>query len=202
MRSATQVIPIPTTTASRTTDETTICSHGSVRSRHSLPDRLPTRYGLCDLRGDTLDDDDDNDSVAGCATTARRPEPDTVCSDTRRGHSATTALNGPVTTRHCQRRPATPGRRRRFATLGDPDDDDDSVLDGFDVTPLDPSQCQDVDGDTCDPIAPWSSRRTPPTTVSTRTADGICAMPAWTRTTDNDGFSDDGRGDKLRHALR
>ena len=32
----------------------------------------------------------------------------------------------------------------------DPDDDNDTILDGVDIDPLDPTRCQDLDGDTCD----------------------------------------------------
>ncbi|MFQ5890693.1 MAG: MopE-related protein, partial [Gemmatimonadota bacterium] len=34
--------------------------------------------------------------------------------------------------------------------VGDPDDDNDGVSDGEDSAPLDPAQCRDLDGDTCD----------------------------------------------------
>jgi hypothetical protein len=37
-----------------------------------------------------------------------------------------------------------------ICNLGDTDDDNDGVLDGADVDPLDPTACQDLDADTCD----------------------------------------------------
>ncbi|GAG44730.1 unnamed protein product, partial [marine sediment metagenome] len=37
-----------------------------------------------------------------------------------------------------------------LCNTGDPDDDNDTVLDGVDTDPLDPLVCQDLDSDTCD----------------------------------------------------
>ena len=71
--------------------------------------------------------------------------------------------------------------------LLDPDDDDDGVFDGDDSAPLDPTQCQDLDGDTCDDCSVVQ----PPDTANDgpdADADGVC--DAGDFDTDNDGYSD------------
>ena len=84
---------------------------------------------------------------------------------------------------------------------GDPDDDDDGVCDGAaavagvctagpDVDPLDPSRCQDVDGDTCDDCANVMTGGGDPANDGTDSnGDGTCdAAP--TTDLDGDGIDD------------
>ena len=55
---------------------------------------------------------------------------------------------------------------------GDPDDDNDTVADAEDIAPLDPTQCEDLDADTCDDCSnglPDTANDGPDTD-----ADGLC----------------------------
>ena len=78
---------------------------------------------------------------------------------------------------------------------GDPDDDNDGVLDGRDPQPLDPSKCGDVDRDTCndcwataaDDFAPGSNVDTA-NDGADRDSDGICNPTD--PDDDNDGVPD------------
>ena len=71
----------------------------------------------------------------------------------------------------------------------DADDDNDTVLDGDDVDPLDPTRCQDLDGDTCDDCSVVQPPDTSPTTGLDADGDGHPATRA-IRTMDGDGYSD------------
>ena len=73
------------------------------------------------------------------------------------------------------------------ATRLDTDDDGDSILDGVDSAPLDPTQCQDLDGDTCDDCSVVQ----PPDTANDgldTDGDGVC--DATDTDDDGDGYSD------------
>ena len=68
----------------------------------------------------------------------------------------------------------------------DTDDDNDTILDGADIDPLDPTRCQDLDGDTCDDCSVIQ----PPDTATDGPdvdADGIC--DAGDPDADGDGYS-------------
>ncbi|MCP3978743.1 MAG: hypothetical protein GY716_05355, partial [bacterium] len=56
--------------------------------------------------------------------------------------------------------------------LGDPDDDNDGVLDGNDSAPLDPFVCSDVDNDTCDDCS--SGTYDPSDDGTDNDGDGVC----------------------------
>ncbi|MCK0158996.1 thrombospondin, partial [Cellulophaga sp. F20128] len=84
----------------------------------------------------------------------------------------------------------------------DTDDDNDGVLDGDDTDPLDPSICQDLDGDGCDDCSATSStdfspgNNFDPANDGTDTdGDGIC--DASDTDDDNDGVLDGDDTDPL-----
>ena len=70
---------------------------------------------------------------------------------------------------------------------GDPDDDNDTVMDGDDADPLDPYVCRDLDSDTCDDCSVLGVAD--PSNDGTDTdSDGLC--DAGDSDDDNDGFDD------------
>ena len=77
---------------------------------------------------------------------------------------------------------------------GDTDDDGDSILDGADSAPLDATQCQDLDGDTCDDCSVVQ----PPDTANDgpdSDSDGVCDAGA--ADDDGDGVLDGDDDDPL-----
>ena len=69
------------------------------------------------------------------------------------------------------------------------DDDNDGVLTATTAAPLDPTQCRDLDGDTCDDCSVVQPPD-PPTTAWTATSTAS-VMPG-DPDDDGDGYSDDG----------
>jgi len=72
--------------------------------------------------------------------------------------------------------------------LGDPDDDNDNVLDGDDSAPFDPNVCRDLDSDTCDDCS--SGVDDPANDGPDFDSDGAC--DAGDLDDDNDGVGDAG----------
>ena len=70
----------------------------------------------------------------------------------------------------------------------DPDDDNDTILDGADIDPLDPTRCQDLDGDTCDDCSVVQPPDIANDGVDTD-ADGLC--DAGDTDADGDDYSND-----------
>ncbi|TDS17116.1 gliding motility-associated-like protein [Maribacter caenipelagi] len=133
--------------------------------------------GLCD----SGDPDDDNDGVPDGTDTA--PLDPSVCQDSDGdGCDDCSATANNDFTAGVNFDPANDGTDTDGDGLcdsGDPDDDNDGVADGSDTDPLDPSICQDLDGDGCDDCG---------ATASNDFTAGANFDP------DNDGIDTDGDG--------
>jgi len=97
-----------------------------------------------DSLGDACDPDDDNDTVLDGADTD--PLDPYVCQDL----DSDTCDDCSVLGQPAPSNDGTDADADGLCNAGDPDDDDDTVLDGADTDPLDPYVCQDLDSDTCD----------------------------------------------------
>ncbi|MFH2036296.1 MAG: thrombospondin type 3 repeat-containing protein [Candidatus Zixiibacteriota bacterium] len=107
-----------------------------------------------DGQGDACDPDDDNDGVLDGVDSA--PLDPTLCEDVDSDGCDDCAIGtdgfGPLPDND----PNNDGLDTDadgLCDVGDPDDDNDGVLDGVDSAPLDPTLCEDVDSDGCDDCA-------------------------------------------------
>jgi len=131
--------------------------------------------GICDLG----DDDDDNDGVADAADIA--PLNAFLCQDSD-GDGCDDCSGGSFA-------PLADGvdtDADGLCDLGDPDDDNDGVVDTADAFPLDPFRCQDSDGDGCDDCA--SGVVAPADDGLDTDGDGLCDLGD--SDDDNDGVED------------
>lgn len=121
--------------------------------------------GACDF----TDVDDDGDAVADDSDPA--PIDARICGDVDADSCDDCALS------HGPPDPANDGEDTDYdgeCNLTDQDDDNDTVADGDDLDPLDPSSCRDDDNDTCDDC---SRSKGPPTTSNDgqdSDSDGLC----------------------------
>jgi hypothetical protein len=92
---------------------------------------------------DDVDEDDDNDGVSD----AEDPEPTNagICGDSD-SDTCDDCSSGSLDAAN----DGTDTDSDGLCDGGDPDDDNDTVPDAEDIAPLDPSLCEDLDGDTCD----------------------------------------------------
>jgi hypothetical protein len=119
--------------------------------------------GMCDVG----DRDDDNDAVFDNEDTA--PFDPAACGDTD-ADTCEDCANGPFD-------PANDGidaDSDGLCDAGDPDDDDDAVLDAADASPLDPTECGDTDDDACEDCANGPSD--PANDGLDTDADGMCDL--------------------------
>jgi hypothetical protein len=134
-----------------------------------------------DGAGDACDTDDDNDGVLDGDDVA--PFDPTQCQDSDFDNCDDCSVVQPSD-------PSNDGLDTDFdgrCDAGDTDDDNDGVLDGNDVDPVDPTRCQDVDLDTCDDCSVVQPKN--PANDGTDTdSDGLCN--AGDTDDDNDGDPD------------
>ena len=132
--------------------------------------------------GDVCDADDDNDTVLDGDDAA--PLDPYVCQDLDADTCDDCSVLGVAD-------PSDDGTDTDVDGLcdaGDPDDDNDTVLDGDDAAPLNPYVCQDLDADTCDDCTVLGVAD--PSDDGTDTdVDGLCDVGD--PDDDNDGFDDD-----------
>ncbi|MEO9479298.1 MAG: Ig-like domain-containing protein [Maribacter dokdonensis] len=138
---------------------------------------------------DSNDDDDDNDGVLDGDDNA--PFDPSSCQDLDNDGcddcSATANNDFSVGANFDPANDGTDTDGDGICDAGDPDDDNDGVLDGDDNAPLDPSSCQDLDSDDCDDCS---------ATASTDFSAGNNFDPANDGTdTDGDGLCDSGDTD-------
>ncbi|WP_157943738.1 MULTISPECIES: Ig-like domain-containing protein [Arenibacter] len=149
--------------------------------------------GICD----SSDTDDDNDGVADGSDAA--PLDPSICQDVDSdGCDDCSATSNTDFTAGNNFDPANDGTDTDgdgICDASDTDDDNDGVLDGVDTAPLDPSICQDLDGDGCDDCSATSNtdfttgNNFDPANDGTDTdGDGIC--DASDSDDDNDGVAD------------
>jgi hypothetical protein len=122
--------------------DTDTCDDCSVLGQPDVSDDGPDNEsdGLCDAG----DPDDDNDTVLDGDDTD--PLDEFVCQDL----DTDTCDDCSVLGQPARSNDGTDADADGLCNDGDPDDDNDTVLDGADTDPLDPYVCQDVDSDTCD----------------------------------------------------
>ena len=149
--------------------------------------------GICD----SSDLDDDNDGVADGSDTA--PLDPSICQDLDGDGcddcSATASTDFSVGDNYDPANDGTDTDGDGLCDSGDPDDDNDGVADGSDTAPLDPSICQDLDGDGCDDCSATASNdftagaNFDPANDGTDTdGDGLC--DSGDPDDDNDGVAD------------
>ena len=83
-----------------------------------------------------------------------------------------------------------------ICNAGDPDDDNDGVVDGADSDPLDPNVCRDVDADSCDDCINTGANNSGGDTANDGAdfdGDGLCDVGD--PDDDNDGVADGGDTD-------
>jgi len=130
---------------------------------------------------DVVDPDDDNDGVLDSADSA--PLDPFSCTDDDGDGCDDCAVAGSAA-------PANDGLdsdRDGLCDVGDPDDDNDGVLDSADSAPLDPFSCSDGDGDGCDDCAVAGSAA-PANDGLDSDRDGLCDVGD--PDDDNDGVLD------------
>jgi len=116
------------------------CSNGAADPSNDGPDN--DGDGLCD----SGDSDDDNDGIPDASDPS--PFDPSVCGDVD-ADSCDDCSNGPTN-------PSNDGLDTDgdgICDITDDDDDNDGVSDTSDSFPMDPDQCEDVDGDSCDDCA-------------------------------------------------
>ncbi|MEC9475395.1 MAG: S8 family serine peptidase [Planctomycetota bacterium] len=131
--------------------------------------------GLCDLG----DPDDDNDGVEDGQDSA--PLDPNLCRDTDNDgcDDCSSGVDAPADD-------GTDTDGDGLCDIGDPDDDNDGVVDGQDSAPLNPNFCRDVDNDGCDDCS--SGVDAPDNDGTDTDSDGLCDLGD--PDDDNDGVVD------------
>ena len=131
--------------------------------------------GLCDIG----DPDDDNDGVVDGQDNA--PLDPNICRDldTDGCDDCSSGVDSPAND-------GTDTDADGLCDLGDPDDDNDGVVDGQDSAPLNPNFCRDVDSDGCDDCS--SGFDSPANDGTDTDEDGLCDLGD--PDDDNDGVVD------------